>query len=362
MPNTNIANISSIRMAEQSATPSTPASNFSSIYMKSDGLYVVDDAGVTTGPLIDASGGGVGSAVILAPDSIDRNLVQPSGDYHGIVLKNNASQTEEILEHHDSAGSILSSIDFRGKYWLRDNSATTAPIRLHEISATPGNPIIHDIYLDDGTNTSSGNPGFRRYNGSGWEDINPATSPPLTTKGDLWGFSTVDARIPVGANDEILVADSTAALGVAYKDVPTAIANKMPSDEYTLNETSDYTETSTTFVDVDATNLALTITTNGGDVLVGFHGSFNNGSGDVFLDVAVDGTRDGGDDGYIRVRTASGVTQNAASFTRTITGLSAASHTFKLQWKVTGGTETLYAGAGTTNVDLHPQFWVRELP
>lgn len=39
---------------------------------------------------------------------------------------------------------------------------------------------------------------------------------PLTTKGDLWGFSTVDARLPVGTNRQVLEADSTQTLGVGW--------------------------------------------------------------------------------------------------------------------------------------------------
>lgn len=42
---------------------------------------------------------------------------------------------------------------------------------------------------------------------------------PLTTKGDIFGHSTVDARIPVGADGTALFADSTQTLGVAYKNV-----------------------------------------------------------------------------------------------------------------------------------------------
>ena len=42
-----------------------------------------------------------------------------------------------------------------------------------------------------------------------------ATSP-LTTKGDVWGYSTLDARIPVGTNNQVLTADSTQALGVKW--------------------------------------------------------------------------------------------------------------------------------------------------
>jgi hypothetical protein len=40
---------------------------------------------------------------------------------------------------------------------------------------------------------------------------------PLTTKGDLYGFSTVGARVPVGANGKVLTADSTAATGVSWQ-------------------------------------------------------------------------------------------------------------------------------------------------
>ncbi len=43
-----------------------------------------------------------------------------------------------------------------------------------------------------------------------------AFTSPLTTKGDLFGYSTVNARVPVGANTTVLTADSTQALGVKW--------------------------------------------------------------------------------------------------------------------------------------------------
>jgi hypothetical protein len=43
-----------------------------------------------------------------------------------------------------------------------------------------------------------------------------ATSP-LTTKGDLWGFDTDDARVPAGASGYVLHSEPSAALGVAWK-------------------------------------------------------------------------------------------------------------------------------------------------
>ncbi len=47
---------------------------------------------------------------------------------------------------------------------------------------------------------------------------------PLTTKGDLWGFSTVNTRVPVGTNGQALIADNTDPRGVTY-GIPTNAAN-----------------------------------------------------------------------------------------------------------------------------------------
>lgn len=43
---------------------------------------------------------------------------------------------------------------------------------------------------------------------------------PLTTKGDLLGYNTAVARVPVGTNGQMLYADSTAALGVKWDTPP----------------------------------------------------------------------------------------------------------------------------------------------
>jgi hypothetical protein len=135
-----------------------------------------------------------------------------------------------------------------------------------------------------------------------------------------------------------------------------------PTAQYTANEASNYQTTGTTFASVDATNLNLSITTTGGDVLIGFHGTaLNSTTGVTMFDVLLDNTtRLGGDDGFFSTGGTANLYQ-VASFVHLVTGLSAGTHNFKLQWRVSSGTTTLYAGAGTANADTHPQFWVREV-
>jgi hypothetical protein len=52
------------------------------------------------------------------------------------------------------------------------------------------------------------------YSGSAWVTIGGGS--PLTTKGDLYTYSTTDARLAVGTNGQILTADSTAATGIKW--------------------------------------------------------------------------------------------------------------------------------------------------
>lgn len=146
-------------------------------------------------------------------------------------------------------------------------------------------------------------------------------------------------------------------LNTHLRDNLSALKNP-PSDFYTFNEGSDYTTTSTSFTNVDGTDLSFTIVTYGGDLIVHFDGYCANGAGYVLLDVTIDGVRQFGDDGAIKTLVNSG---GPISFTRIISGIAAGSRVVNLVWKVAAGTGTMYAGAGTANFDIHPQFWVREV-
>lgn len=78
-----------------------------------------------------------------------------------------------------------------------------APLTLDGDTSAPGNTMLY------GTN-GSGIKGWYAQPAAG-------TTSPLTTKGDLWGWSTTNVRVPVGTNGKVLTADSTNTAGVSWQ-------------------------------------------------------------------------------------------------------------------------------------------------
>jgi hypothetical protein len=103
--------------------------------------------------------------------------------------------TGEVLTAADVDGYLMQGIWVFASAAARD-AAVTSP--------QEGNAC----YLKD-TNA------VQTYSGSAWVAVGGGSSP-LTTKGDLYTYSTTDARLPVGANDLLLTAASGESTGLKY--------------------------------------------------------------------------------------------------------------------------------------------------
>ncbi len=111
------------------------------------------------------------------------------------------------------------------------------------------------------------------------------SNPPTTTKGDISGFDTTFARVPVGADGTVLTADSTTALGIGY--AAAAGGATVNNQEFILSST--FTTTSATFVDV--TNFNLTISNNTGKFFCSVSSNcYNSSSGSANSLRLVDGS------------------------------------------------------------------------
>ena len=108
---------------------------------------------------------------------------------------------------------VTGSGRFSSSIKLEDPGAGTDVITIQAPTLTA--PYTLTLPVDDGA------PGeLLSTNGSGvlsWAP--PAVTSPLTTKGDLYTYDTDNTRLPVGLNDEVLMADSSTSTGLKYAKI-----------------------------------------------------------------------------------------------------------------------------------------------
>jgi hypothetical protein len=114
-----------------------------------------------------------------------------------------------------------------------------------------------------------------------------------------------------------------------------------------VDDVGTYQTTSTTFVDIDATRLSITMTTGASWVLIFLSGTtWNTSSPGNMFDVTVDGVRQGGANG---IHYEVGNVPHGVSLTW-LTQVAAGSHEFRPQWRVSAGTGMLAASSAMSPV------------
>jgi hypothetical protein len=199
------------------------------------------------------------------------------------------------------------------------------------------------------------------YSGSAWVSIGGAGSP-LTTKGDLYTYSTTDARLGVGTNGQVLTADSTAATGLKWA---TAASSSGPAFRATKTG-SNQTITAGTYVklqynsetfDTDSKYDTSTYTfspTTAGYYQVSCTARITTSSSNIFIGFSLDN----GTTIYQQTIQPPTGTNNAVVNGSTLFYMNGTTNTLTVFATVDGGT----GGAGTFYADETASFtaiWIR---
>jgi len=223
-----------------------------------------------------------------------------------------------------------------------------------DLSGSTATPVVSGLGgtpLDTTTPTTGD---ILAFDGTSWVPTAPgSSSSPLTTKGDIFGYDTADARVPVGTNGKVLTADSTAGLGVSWQTPSsgTGPGTELDYVQFTSNVSPTATTEGTANTVVTGTSISLDGSTS---VVVEFFCSQSRPAATTaaqLIYVLLDGSTVLGTFGVQNAVAA----QNAyepVMLRRRLATPSAGSHQYIVKAYVSTGTALIAAGSGGTGANV----------
>ena len=326
---------------------------------------------------------------------VSTGMIEVNGtlvDYTALRILNMATNADWIGGTSLEAASTFANVysDAAGNRLLYDAlpncPSAVAPVFTGQINGSPGlngTSIVYDNDTGEGSITagmllgvytnSTYTQGRGRGSGAGG-DLDNASFALITAINTGTNTITVEAGHNINLTDnDYLIAIPFGQLiyrqvsGTWYRFIGSMFNNASSNLEstfqavwatYNLNEGSDISVTSTSMADLSSA-LSLTILCDGSPVEAKFLCSSRNSANGVnSFDISVDAVDYGGDSGFTAQNLGANLTATAG-IDVLIPNLLPGTHTFKARGRVSSGTTTIFAGAGTANLDLHSQFSVR---
>lgn len=196
----------------------------------------------------------------------------------GVLVTDNLS-VPQFLTNPGATGKMLLSANAAIPSWSTSTIPTSAGATANKVLLSDGtnyvlsiptfpnaSATLRKIIISDGTNWTASTETYAApgtsgnvltSDGTNWISAVPASTALLTTKGDLFGFSTVDARVPVASgNGKVLQVDSTASVGLSYS-TPTYPSASGSAGKILRSDGTNNDYTTSTFADTYAVSTLL---------------------------------------------------------------------------------------------------------
>jgi hypothetical protein len=165
----------------------------------------IDTADITDAAVTYAKLQATAAASVL----LGRGAAAGAGTVQEITLGTGLSMTGTVLSASAGSGTVT-SVGLSAPSQL---AVTGSPVTTSGTLALAWNTQTANAVLAGPTTGAAAAPTFRALVAA---DIPSGGGSPLTTKGDVYTFSTVNARLAVGTDGQVLTADSAQATGLKW--------------------------------------------------------------------------------------------------------------------------------------------------